>query len=175
VRSRELAGPHAVRWRFRGAAVSPEKWLQAIWQSNLAQFLVIGNNDPRPQGLVWAYNANFQDGHAYFAVETFDDRVRSPLVVLGTALFLDYVFRCWNFHKLYVEAAEYNLRQFQSATTHLLMEEGRLRDHLWSAGRRWDQVILALYRDTWVTHGERVLAAERTVPAHTVRLRVPMR
>jgi RimJ/RimL family protein N-acetyltransferase len=69
---------------------------------------------------------------------------------MGFALFVDYVFAMWNFHKLYMELPSYNLPQFGSARGRYLDEEGRLRDHLYIGGERHDQVILALHRSKWM-------------------------
>jgi hypothetical protein len=161
VRAMELDGDLSVRWRFRGAVVGPEQWAQSAWASTLAQFVVLRYTDPKPIGLVMAYRANFQDGHAFVAAESFETAKRSPFLIFGMALFIEYVFSCWPFHKLYLESAEFNVAQFGSGIGRFLEEEGRLREHLWYGGRRWDQVILALYRETWAREGRRVLGAVR--------------
>jgi len=146
LRTAELSSHLGVRWRHRGASLSPEQWAQRLWHSVLAQHLVIGHDDPNPIGLVSAYQANFQDGYAYLAAERLQQRV-SPLMVFGVALFVQYVFTCWDFHKLYLEVAEYNAGRFRSGR--LFETEARLREHLWYRGRRWDQLILALARHGW--------------------------
>jgi hypothetical protein len=173
LRSAELGSELAVRWRFRGASVSPEHWAQNLWQSVLAQYLVVGTQDPTPLGLVAVYQAAFQDGHAYLAAERFQARRPSPPMIFGLALFIDYVFTCWDFHKLYLEVAEYNLHQFQSGVGRLFDLEARLRDHIWYGGRHWDQVVLALYRDTWQEKGTRLLAGARRRPERRLIVRMP--
>lgn len=174
LRAAELSGELAVRWRFRGSTVSPERWAQSASQTILAQYVVVRIADSQPLGLVAAYQANFQDGHAFLGAETFARRQPSPLMILGTALFIDYVFTCWNFHKLYVEVAEYNLRQFQSGTGRIFEVEGQLREHLWYDGRRWDQFVLAIYRDAWSNQAGRLLAAAQRPREMRAHVRLPI-
>jgi RimJ/RimL family protein N-acetyltransferase len=175
LRAAELSGELGVRWRFRGSSVSPEQWAQNLWQGILAQFIVQRAADAAPVGLVMAYRPNFQDGHAWLAAESFAAKPRSPLMVFGVALFVDYVFKSWDLHKLYLEVAAYNLPQFESGVGRLLEVEGRLRDHYWYDGHRWDQVLLALYRSRWLDERERFLAAEREQADLVARVRLPAR
>ena len=162
-----------VRWRFRGTTPSPEEWARSIWQMVLAQFVVVRVNDHEPIGLVMVYKPSFQDKHAYLGAARFNLRERSPLMVLGTALFVEYVFTCWDFHKLYLELPEYNLSQFAQGLDRLFVVEGRLREHFWYDGGLWDEVILALYRTTWREQATRVLAAEVPRQERVVRVRMP--
>jgi hypothetical protein len=173
LRAAELTGEHGVRWRYHGATPSPEEWARGLWQSVLAQLLVVAIDEPTPIGLVAAYRPNFQDGHAALAAQRFAMHRPSPLMMLGTALFIDYVFTCWNFHKLYLEVPEYNLSQFQAGGGRVLEVEGRLRNHHWYGGRRWDQVVMAIHRDVWQQESTRMLAAERLPDEMMVRVRVP--
>ncbi len=162
-----------MRWRSRGATPSPEQWTQRLWQGVLAQYLVVGNQEPTPIGLVAVYHANFQDGYAYLGAERFGPPRPTPLMMFGVALFVDYVFSCWDFHKLYVEVAEYNVAQFQSGIGRFFELEARLRGHLWYDHRRWDQLILALYRDSWRREAQGVIAAARPAEERRMVLRVP--
>jgi hypothetical protein len=119
------------------------------------------------------HRANFQDGHAALAVQRFDVQRQSPLVVMGAALFIDYIFRCWPFRKLYMEVAEYNVGQFGRGIERIATEEGRLREHLWYDGRYWDEVIYALYRDSWQALNLSAYTVQRPATEHTVRVRIP--
>jgi RimJ/RimL family protein N-acetyltransferase len=156
----EMGSDANVRWRFRGATPSPEQWMQATWTGVLAQFVVARRRDDRPIGMVVIYRANFQHRHAYLAAVGFERP--SPLMVFACALFIEYVFTIWGFHKLYLELPEFNLSQFASGVGSYFVEEGRLREHSFHGDRMWDEVILALYRDRWREHGPRLLEAERS-------------
>jgi RimJ/RimL family protein N-acetyltransferase len=140
----------AFRWRLRGSTRSPEQWAQTLWGQVLAQFVVVGRAHDTPVGLVSVYRPNFQDGHAYFSAIRFDTGKASPLMGLGTAAFLQYVFTCWDFRKLYAEFPEFNLPLFESALRRGYCQiEGRLREHVYFGRRYWDLLTVAVYRDVW--------------------------
>jgi hypothetical protein len=155
----ELSADLGPRWRFRGATPSPEQWSQATWSSTLAQFLVVGRRSNKPIGIVAVHQANFQDGYAYMSAAHFEPSRPSPAMMIGLAIFLNYVFTCWDFRKLYMEVPEYNYDQFASVVTRYGRLEGRLRDHCYFAGRYWDQLTLAIYRDHWQSVGAKALRA----------------
>lgn len=48
-----------------------------------------------------------------------------------------------------LEVPECNVSLFPNRSAGLLVEEARLRDHLYYGDRHWDMLHLALYRDTW--------------------------
>jgi RimJ/RimL family protein N-acetyltransferase len=64
-------------------------------------------------------------------------------------VFLNYVFNTWQLEKVYIEVAEYNF-SYMSGLNRLFVEEGRLRSHLYLAGRRWDLIILAVYKSLFI-------------------------
>lgn len=160
IRALELSSDLAVRWRFRGSTPSPEQWAQTLWRGVLAQYLVVTAVRERPIGLVLAYHADFQDQHAHVAMASFDPKGRSPLMMLGFGLFIQYVFTCWPFRKLYLESSEYNYEQFAAGEGRYFEVEARLRDHSSFGGKHWDQLTLAIYRETWEGVGRRLLALE---------------
>jgi len=143
----EVLGP---RWRFRGSTPGMDRWSGATWGTVLASFIVLDATKDAPIGLVATHEANFQDGHAKMSAANFMPPGNRHLAfILGIGLFLDYVFRCWDLRKLYMEVPEYNYDQFASGAGRFFEEEGRLRDHFFFDGRYWDQVILGLYREKW--------------------------
>ena len=169
----EVSGELVFRWRFRGATPSPEQWARLAWNSVLAQFLVVSRSEKRPIGLVMLYRPSFEDRHAYLAVVRFEER-QLPLLMIGTALFLDYAFACWDFNKLYMEVPEYNLGQFRSALRRLFKVEARMKDHSYFAGRRWDELILALYRSTWKAERGPIIAMAGQPPPDPAQVFVPL-
>lgn len=166
LRMADLSPQLGARWRFRGATPTPEQWVQAN-QPMLAQFLVFSTARNEALGVVSAYQQNFQDQHAHVAVASSRDEDRSPLLLLGAALFVEYLFRGWNFRKLYFELPEFNLPRVAHGLNRVLVEEGRLREDLYYDGRFWDRVILALYRTTWEAWSPRALQAVMTPSRRT--------
>ena len=136
-------------WRFQGATPSPEEWVQRLWHGVLAQFTVLSLLDRSPLGLVCVYGANFQHRFAYLAAAKFDVHSRSPGFVEGLAMFISYLFKSFDFRKIYLETNELNFEQFRSALGLAFREEARLREHRYFGGRYWDQYIFALYRESW--------------------------
>ena len=173
LRLAETTGEVAIRWRFRGTTPSPEQWAASIWHSALAQFLVVRTRDHAPIGITHVYRHSFQDQHAYLGAAGLQPRARSPLLLLGVGLFIEYVFSCWNFQKLYLEVPEYNAQLLGSGIGRLFQLEGRLRRHSYYDGQRWDQLILALYREDWKPRGGRIVAAEAGARPVRIRLRMP--
>jgi RimJ/RimL family protein N-acetyltransferase len=150
----------APRWRFRGETPAPEQWAQATLANVLAQFLVVERDGDRPIGTVAVFNANFQDGHCSLAAARLKPDERTPAMMFGLALFLRYVFTCWNFRKLYMDVAQYNFDQFASGAGKFFEIEGRLRDYSWYGGRYWDKLILSVSRETFRDRGAAVLRIE---------------
>jgi hypothetical protein len=156
----ETSSEFASRWRLRGATPNPQEWAHGSTVGVLAQFVIVANRDQARVGLVTAFRANFQDGHARIAAMAFNPRANSPLIMFGIGMFVEYVFRCWNFRKLYMDVAEYNLPQIASGLAKLFVVEGKLREHYYLDGQYWDRLILALYRDAWAAHPKRFLDLE---------------
>ncbi len=156
----ETSSNFAPRWRLRGRTPSPPDWAQSSSSGVLAQFMVVSNRDRGRIGLVTAFRANFQDGHARLAAVAFDPQTPSPVMPLAVGLFIDYVFRCWNFRKLYMDVAEYNLPQMASGMARLFTVEGRLSEHYHLDGRYWDKFILSISREAWAEHPKRFLRLE---------------
>ncbi len=156
----ELSPDLNPRWRFRGSTPSPEQWSQTLWRGVLAQYLVMRPGQSLPVGLVLAYNPAFQDQYAYLAAARFGATQRSPVMMLGLGLFVNYVFTCWPFRKLYMESPEYSFAEFASGAGRFFEVEGRLREHSFFGGRYWDQLTLAIYRERWTELGGRLAAAE---------------
>ena len=168
----ELNSELIFRWRLRGSTPSPEEWAQALWQGVLAQYLVVTPNRA-PIGIVVAYRANFQDQHAYVAAAHFGPQKRSPLLMLAFGMFIEYVFNCWSFRKLYLETPEFNYDLFASGIGRYFEVEGRFRDHSFFSGEHWDHLILAIYRDTWIDRGRRLIAVEWPSGMRRVTVRLP--
>lgn len=145
----ELGDGLGPRWRHRGATPTLQAFTESMSAGVLAQFLVVDAAHPStPVGIVTCYGPDHANGHAYFAAARLGDGA-SAAFIEGAALFVDYVFACWPFRKLYLETAEFNAPQFLRGLGPMVREEGRLSDHIFANGRHWDQLILAMRREAW--------------------------
>ena len=140
-----LAVDSGSRWRYRGRTPSPAEFHQDLWHGVHSQFVVLDRAD-RPVGLVGSYNVNSVAGHCHvFAVGATESR---HLVAEACGLLINWLFDEFDFHKLWIEAPEFNLRQFASLTD-VADIEGRLTNFDFWRGRYWDVLILSVNRHRW--------------------------
>jgi RimJ/RimL family protein N-acetyltransferase len=64
-------------------------------------------------------------------------------------LLLDYAFRLRNFHKVWLRVQGNNDRAIRAYRGCGFVEEGRLRQHVFSNGRYHDQIYLGILRAEW--------------------------
>lgn len=142
-----IAEQVSFRWRFHGLIPTFEAFERNLHANVLVQFVVAPRSDlSAVAGLVVAYNANLQDGYVYVAA--INDRSFGVGALEGLLLLIDYLFANWPLRKIYLEAPEFNVPQFESAIRRgLLKEESRLLEHRFYQGRFWDFITWAIYRD----------------------------
>lgn len=172
IQQMEMSSSLADRWRLRGRTLSPADWAQFFWKDVLVQHLIMERRRDQAVGLAFVQRANFQDGHAQVSAIRFAPQA-TPLMVFGLALFIDHVFTCWNFRKLYLETPEYNYSQFASGEGRWFEIEGRLRAHRFYGGRYWDELIFAITREAWMEVGKPMADAQRAPNLRRVEVRLP--
>jgi RimJ/RimL family protein N-acetyltransferase len=154
------------RWRYRGSVPAYQQFEQHdMWNGILAQFLVESIQANQPAGHVMCYNPDLNLGHAYIGAAMIGKYLGSGIAAEPVRLFIDYLFDVWTLRKLYLEMPEFNFEQFASASDRGLHVEARLKGHDYYRGRRWDRLILAVYRpgqDACVTSIRRVRALARS-------------
>lgn len=136
----------AWRWRYGGAIPSYDEFLKGFSHGVLSQLVVTRPSSSEAIGLAVLYGANLQSSTAYLAVVVTPELVGSGVGAEAAILFLRYAFRTWNLVKVYLEFPEFNLPQFRSGLGRYFHLEGRLKAHYYHDGRRWDQLICAIYR-----------------------------
>lgn len=67
-------------------------------------------------------------------------------------LILDYGFRLRNLHKVFLTVNGNNDRAIRAYRACGFVEEGRWRNHVWSAGEYIDLVCMGILRDEWDAH-----------------------
>lgn len=136
-------------WRYRGSTPSPEDFVRSLWSGVLCQFIAERRTDRTPVGLVSAYNANHRHRFAYLSLLSFPRYRGTGLLFEAVGAFIDYLFRTWEFRKLYSEVLSCNLPQFSSALGRYAVEEACLSRHEWHDGKFLSLHVLAVYREDW--------------------------
>ena len=152
-----VSGESGWRYRFRGATPSPESFSTHVWDGVLAQYVAVGRDSSEVIGLVSLFGYNFRGRHCSLAALAMPAFQGSGLLIEAAIALIDYGFRTWELHKIYVEALEFNVSQF-SRVGDLLVEEGRLVEHEWCEGIWWDLVTYALHRRRWDEIGPRYVS-----------------
>lgn len=65
------------------------------------------------------------------------------------ALLLEYGFRHWNLHRIWLRTHAANERAIRCYTACGFVEEGRLRQHEWRNGRYVDTVLMGILQPEW--------------------------
>jgi len=149
-----------LRWRFRGVIPPFEAFVQGLHRDVLCQFVARSNRDATRIGHVVCYAADLRDRIAFVGLVMAPEAIGTRAGSEAGALFIEYLFRNWDFRKLYFEVPEYTLEGIQHEMMPFVRDEGVLRQHAYSDGRYWDQHILAVYRDewqeSWPKHGDAI-------------------
>jgi len=159
------------RFRLLGRTPSPIEYQQLLWANVLCQFMVVERTSRLNAGLVFVYNADPFNGHASIALVAHPSFHDTAIVTEGATLLIDYVFRTWNFRKLYGDSFEFSYERFGDArpdridSTGLWTVEGAYRDFYYSDGRYWDKYIVSIERSAWERLREELLA-DLTLRAH---------
>lgn len=168
----------AFRWRYRGEIVPLEVFTRDLWKEVLVQLVVESRSKKEPIGLVAAYSPDMKNGTVHLGVVLIPGRTRRGIGAEAGGLFVDYLFRTWNFRKLYGYTPGWNLDQFAEGANRAFREEGRLVTHEYYDGRYWDLHIMALYRADWEKaqssrNGRQVRWASTAVPSSSTGARQP--
>jgi acyl carrier protein len=140
------------RWVAHGTTPSHEEFRRLLWQGVLAQYVVELKKSAVPIGLVTAYNASFRNGVAYLSAFALPQGMYTGGVLRGLAVLISYLFDQWPIRKLYIEATETSVHQFQSALGRILAEEGRLREFELEHGAYVDTIIGSIGAAEWARY-----------------------
>jgi hypothetical protein len=158
----ESIGGAAWRWRQRGRITAPDEFVRGLWAGVIAQFIVVGRSG-EDKGLVLAYDPDTTNGICRLGVFKFDLEDRSPDFLIGTKLFVDYVFYWWPFRKLYAESTTPSFKQFSAGVDLGLFDlEAELKEYAYRGGQYDSLFILSISRDRWdvfIRANERLFAS----------------
>lgn len=138
------------RWRYRGRTPSPEQFVGELYGGVLAQYAVEKQTTGRCLGLVTGYSEDFAGRSAYFALlGAGPSTPKSVDFMVGSALFIDYMFRTWGFRKLYADIPGFNWPQFSSLTNGIFELEATLKEKDWYDGELWDSRVVSISSERW--------------------------
>ncbi len=137
------------RWRFRGSQPSFEQFVQGLRSEIHCMYLVERIQPCEPIGHVSCYKAEFKNRNAFVAIQGRGELCGSGLLMEAMELFVDFLFKTWEFEKLYAECPAFNMGMFRSGAGRVFEIEGILRGHERILGRSWDLYVLAIFRKTW--------------------------
>jgi hypothetical protein len=113
-----------------------------------------------PVGVTYTYNTNLIDRFAYICMYLSSEFSAEGVGPKAEALFVDYLFSCFGFRKIYAEIFGYDELSLKAALSNGFREEGCLREHRWLGDRYWDLHVLSISRERFEeTQGKRSRAA----------------
>lgn len=157
--AKEVLGPNAWRWRFRGQPVSfaqYEEMVSKVWEQYIVQDVATG----RDLGIVMAYMYAPTDRHCEMAAFRLDEDkqvkdlvpdipVAASPMMQGMALFFQHLFETYGLQKIYLRVGEFNVEQIEGGLTHFCAHEGRKEKHVFANGRWYFEDTYALYADAF--------------------------
>jgi RimJ/RimL family protein N-acetyltransferase/aryl carrier-like protein len=135
------------RWRYRGAPPPLERFAEALWQQVLVQYVARRIDDGEPVGHLIAYGAEAGMRFAYVGAAFRPGYAGTGFAAQAVAVFMRSLFQVFPLHKLYLQVPGFNWAQLSSGQAGLFAVEGVLRDHLYYAGRTWDEYTCAVYAE----------------------------
>jgi hypothetical protein len=119
---------------------------ESLWQfwNDLEVELAGGGDPPLPVSLE-RLRARFEREER----EGTRDKTGARLRARSRGLLLDYAFWIRNFRRVWLEVHAANERAIRAYRACDFVEEGRMREHVWLAGRYVDKVIMGVMREEW--------------------------
>jgi len=110
--------------------------------------------------VVSSFEPDFRNRYVYIAACSVAEFEATGLVLEGLALLVSYLFETFDFRKVYAESLESNFARFALGESRIFDVEGRMKEHEYVHGRYEDFVLLAVFRDTWRPHHQRIFGEE---------------
>jgi RimJ/RimL family protein N-acetyltransferase/aryl carrier-like protein len=141
------------RWRYRGAPPALERFAESLWQQVLVQYVARRLDDGEPAGHLIAYGAESGMRFAYIGAVFLPEYAGTGLAAGAVSVFMRYLFHVFPLRKLYLQIPGFNWAQLSSGQDGLFRVEGVLRDHIFYAGRTWDEYTCAVYAEQFSEGG----------------------
>ncbi|MCP4307566.1 MAG: GNAT family N-acetyltransferase [bacterium] len=149
----ELVSDDSARsfWPLLGRTWSLGEFRAYLWHATFAPMSIVSLEASEIVGHVQTFDVDPRSKTA--SVGFFIDSLlwNAGWPIEGLVLYLNYVLDAFGYRKLYFHVPEYHIHLFDGAVGRWLVEEGRMRSHLFADGGYHDQIVLALTADRWET------------------------
>jgi RimJ/RimL family protein N-acetyltransferase/aryl carrier-like protein len=135
------------RWRYRGAPPALERFAEALWGQVLVQYVARRRDDGEPVGHLIAYGAEAGMRFAYVGAAFRPGYAGTGFAAQAVATFMRSLFHVFPLRKLYLQVPGFNWAQLSSGQDGLFTVEGVFKDHIYYAGRTWDEYTCAVYAE----------------------------
>lgn len=98
-------------------------------------------------GMIYSYGVQWVDGHCFITTYLDPTKTKRGYGAEAFALFVNYLFRYFNFHKIYIDVYEYNQLSKKTIESAGFVQEGLFKEHRYMDGVRHALIRYALYRD----------------------------
>jgi len=143
------------RWRFRSGMPLFEEFVRTLGNGVQIQYMIESTQDLRQLGTVISYRAEYRNRTTYIAMQGIPEAINRGWLVHAAELFINYLFTCYDFHKLYAESPEFVVDSFRSELGKSFAQEACFKDNERYLGRSWDTYVFAYYRSQWEQAGSR--------------------
>lgn len=147
--------PEITQYLARNLPVSfeeEERWCHRKGEPNDADFTlaVVEVKSGKLIGVMGLHKVDYRSGTATTGAVIGDQEFRGKgYGSEAKMLLLQFAFRELNLRKIYSHVIEYNAQSLAYSKKCGYVEEARLPKHMFKDGEYRDQIILAVYRETW--------------------------
>lgn len=121
-------------------------------------FLIISTCDHGEKiGMIYCYNAHSGDGYAYTTIYLLPPWRSSVFAAEAGLLYYHYIFRFFNYRKLYSEVYSYNRASMEFLRAAGFCEEGCLKEHRYYDGAFANLHIFSIRRDDFYKRHQQLL------------------
>jgi RimJ/RimL family protein N-acetyltransferase len=138
-------------WKFIPKSLEDEyEWFEIQRKDrSTMSFAVRTLKDDKLVGQVNLINIDYHYGHCEFTIFIGRQFFEAGLGTEATSLALSYAFNELAMQKVYLSVFDFNTRAQKVYTKLGFKEEGRLRRHIFRAGKYHDSIMMSMLREEW--------------------------
>ena len=145
----------ALRWRYRGQLPPFEVFVQQLHSDVLTHFVVWDEARESLSGYCVAYAADLRNRHCYIGVLVDLKVVGHGVGSAAMNLLVTYLFRTWDFHKVFAEVPAFTLEDMHGKLARLaeitsrFEIEAKVTEYFFYDGQMWDMYIVSATASNW--------------------------